>query len=117
MREFLREAFRHNAWATRELLAFCRGLTPQQLGASTRGAYGDIVATLNHLVVADARYLPRTAVTRPAWSDEHEDEYPSASRSWMHEPARRRGCGSSTGPRSTTRTRCSSSTRAPTRRL
>jgi len=76
MREFLREAFRHNAWATRELLAFCGRLTPQQLRASSRGAYGDILATFNHLIVADAGYLPRTAVTRPAWSDEHEDEHP-----------------------------------------
>jgi len=31
MNEILLEAFRHNAWATKQLLAACRGLTEEQL--------------------------------------------------------------------------------------
>jgi hypothetical protein len=31
------EAFRHNSWATKELLAFCRALPSEKLGASATG--------------------------------------------------------------------------------
>jgi len=73
MEELLLEAFRHNAWANKTLIAYCRNLTPDQLQATTGGTYGGILATLNHLVASDAGYLPRIKVKRPDWAgdDEH----------------------------------------------
>jgi hypothetical protein len=53
----LLEAFRHNSWATRQLLAVCRDLSEEQLAASATGAYGSIRSTFNHLVLSDGRYL------------------------------------------------------------
>ena len=72
MDELLLEAFRHNAWATKQLLSFCGSLTPKQLSATTTGTYGSIISTFNHLIYADAGYLPRIKVTRPAWSEGDE---------------------------------------------
>jgi uncharacterized damage-inducible protein DinB len=66
--ELLAEAFRHNAWATKRLIAFCRDLNPQPLASRAEGTYGSVLETLNHLVYADANYLPRVRVERPAWS-------------------------------------------------
>jgi uncharacterized damage-inducible protein DinB len=63
----LLEAFRHNAWATRELLAFCRDLDTELLLSSGVGSYGGILETFNHIVMADARYLRRLAGTGPSW--------------------------------------------------
>jgi uncharacterized damage-inducible protein DinB len=68
MNDLLRDAFRHNAWASRELLAFCRRLTPEQLRATTPGTYGSIVDTLNHHINWDPAYLPRDRVERPEWA-------------------------------------------------
>jgi len=72
MNELLREAFRHNAWAGRELLAFCRSLTPEQLRATTQGTYGSIIDTLNHHINWDPAYLPRDRVERPEWAGDDE---------------------------------------------
>lgn len=47
MSEFLLEAFRHHAWATRQLLVSCRGLSEEQLRAPGSGTYGSILETLN----------------------------------------------------------------------
>ena len=74
MDELLLEAFRHNGWATRRLLAFCRDLTRDQLRATPPGTYGTILETLNHIIYSDAGYLPRTKVTRPAWVSGDEEE-------------------------------------------
>jgi uncharacterized damage-inducible protein DinB len=73
MDELLLEAFRHNAWATKQLLAFCRSLTTEQLAATAPGTYGSILATFNHMISADAGYLPRPKITRPTWSDDEHD--------------------------------------------
>ncbi len=62
------EAFRHNAWATRQLLTFCRAQTPEQMAATPPGTYGTILGTFNHLIYADAGYLPKPKVDRPAWT-------------------------------------------------
>jgi len=70
--EALLEAFRHNAWATKQLLAFCRGLSEEQLTSSGTGTFGGILATFNHLVLSDARYLLRLAGSAPAWVDRDE---------------------------------------------
>jgi uncharacterized damage-inducible protein DinB len=69
----LLEASRHNSWATRQLLAFCRDLSEEQLAASATGTYGSIRASFNHLVLSDGRYLRRLAGGAPAWVD-HPDE-------------------------------------------
>ena len=73
MDDLLREAFRHNAWANKQLIAFCRGLVPDQLAATAPGTYGSILETLNHIVASDAGYLPRTKVDRPDWAGNDHD--------------------------------------------
>jgi uncharacterized damage-inducible protein DinB len=57
----LLEAFRHNAWATKQLLEFCRDLSVEQLTAPGIGTYAGILETFNHIVLSDARYLRRLA--------------------------------------------------------
>ena len=47
------EPFRHNAWATLRLLAFCRELDPALLEASAPGSYGSIGQTLAYMVGAE----------------------------------------------------------------
>jgi uncharacterized damage-inducible protein DinB len=63
----LLEAFRHNGWATKQLLASCRGLSEEQLTTPATGSYGGILATFNHLVLADGGYARRLAGRGPAW--------------------------------------------------
>ena len=48
--------FRHNRWATRQLIDHCAQLTDAQLDATMDGVYGSIRATLAHLVSAEERY-------------------------------------------------------------
>jgi hypothetical protein len=86
----LLEAFRHNSWATRQLLAFCRDLSEEQLAASATGTYGSIPATFNHLVFSDGRYLLRLAGgAPPGWI------VPTTPTSMSSRPGRRRrgSCG------------------------
>ena len=63
----LRDPFRHNSWATRTLLDACAGLSDDQLAATAPGAYGSVLATLQHLVGAEARYRFRLTGEEPAW--------------------------------------------------
>jgi uncharacterized damage-inducible protein DinB len=65
----LLEAFRHNTWATKQLLEFCRGVSSEQVTAPGIGTYGGILETFNHIVLADARYLRRLAGSAPEWVD------------------------------------------------
>ncbi len=65
----LREAFRHHAWATQQLLAFCRDLEPDQLAAATTGTYGDILETFDHLIRSDGNYLRRLSGNPPSFAD------------------------------------------------
>jgi uncharacterized damage-inducible protein DinB len=65
----LLEAFRHNAWATKQLLEFCRDLSTEQLSAPGLGTYGGIRETFNHIILSDARYLRRLAGSGPSWVD------------------------------------------------
>lgn len=67
MNDGLLDAFRHNAWATRQLLARCRALTPDQLETTVAGVYGDPVATLWHIVSAEAGYYSRLTNQRLDW--------------------------------------------------
>ena len=76
MNDGLLDAFRHNAWATRQLLAFCRGLAPAQLEATAAGVYGSPIATFWHIIAAEAGYCYRLSGQRPDW-DWRTDEPPS----------------------------------------
>lgn len=71
----LKEAFRHNSWATRELLSFCRQLRPEQLSEPRRaplaGIEGSILETLHHIVCSEGRYMGALTGHYPAWADEH----------------------------------------------
>ena len=62
----LLEAFRHNSWATGQLLAFCRDLSEEQLAASGTGTYGSIRATFNHLVLEEAGQRWERLLSGPA---------------------------------------------------
>lgn len=74
MHEMLIEAFRHHAWANSQLLAACRGLTPEQLSTPGTAAGTDrgILAIFNHIVQSDRGYAARRG-DRPEWVDNEED--------------------------------------------
>jgi uncharacterized damage-inducible protein DinB len=67
MTEGLLDPLRHNDWATGQLLEFCRDLTSEQLQATSPGNYGTILATLQHLIGAESRYLFRLAGAEAGW--------------------------------------------------
>jgi uncharacterized damage-inducible protein DinB len=67
MDEFLREAFRHAAWGTRTLIAACRPLCSEHRARRVCGI-GGVVATLNHVVLADAGYAAILGGANPAWA-------------------------------------------------
>jgi uncharacterized damage-inducible protein DinB len=67
MNEVLREAFRHGEWATRTLIEACRSLSVDQLRRPARG-FGSLLATLQHVVLADAGYAAILTGVRPAWA-------------------------------------------------
>ena len=73
MASALTDPLRHNAWATRELLAFCRSLTPDQLQATSEGNYGTILATFQHMIGADGRYVSRLVGEPFPWPVRPED--------------------------------------------
>ena len=62
----LHDLARHNAWATGQVLAFCRGLDGSTLGATVPGTYGTIIETLRHMINAEASYLFRLTGAWPA---------------------------------------------------
>jgi uncharacterized damage-inducible protein DinB len=70
----LKEAFRHHAWATRKLLAFCAQLRPEQLSqprlTPLAEDHGSILETLDHIVCTDGRYLAALTGHSPAWAHE-----------------------------------------------
>jgi uncharacterized damage-inducible protein DinB len=53
----LSEAFQHHTWATERLIRHLRVLPDAALTASAPGVYGEVLATLSHLLDADGRYL------------------------------------------------------------
>jgi uncharacterized damage-inducible protein DinB len=72
MNEVLLDAFRHNSWATKQLLAACRGLSEEQLTSTAIGSYGSILETFNHIILSDASYLGRLLGSVPAWVTERK---------------------------------------------
>ena len=61
----LGEAFQHHTWATEALIRHLRGLPQEALTASASGVYGEVLATLSHLLEADGRYLRYLEGTPP----------------------------------------------------
>ncbi len=61
----LSEAFQHHTWATEKLIRHLRGLPEAALRASAAGVYGEVLATLSHLLEADGRYLRYLEGTPP----------------------------------------------------
>jgi uncharacterized damage-inducible protein DinB len=55
----LAEFFRHNVWANLRVIDTCGEAGAEALAATISGTYGDIHATLVHLVAAEERYLAR----------------------------------------------------------
>ena len=53
----LSEAFQHHTWATETLIQHLRRLPEAALTATAPGVYGEVLATLSHLLAADGRYL------------------------------------------------------------
>jgi uncharacterized damage-inducible protein DinB len=74
MDDILREAFGHNAWATKELLGAVRGLTQEQVTSPGTAAGTDrsILDVFNHIVQSDRGYASRRG-DRPEWVDSEED--------------------------------------------
>ncbi len=62
----LHDLARHNAWATKELLEYCRGLGEPTLEATAPSTYGTILETLRHIINSEASYLYRLT---GAWSE------------------------------------------------
>jgi uncharacterized damage-inducible protein DinB len=67
MGEAMLDAFRHNAWATRVLIGFCKGLDEQQLAAASPGVYGGVRETLQHLITGESYYSWMFTGVLPAW--------------------------------------------------
>ena len=70
----LKEAFRHHAWATRELLTFCAQVLPEQLSlprpAPLAGDHGSILETFDHIVCSDGGYIGALTGHRVSWASE-----------------------------------------------
>ena len=56
MNDTLHDLFRHNAWANRIVLEYCRGLSDDQLAATDSSFYGNILATMRHVLGGEAFY-------------------------------------------------------------
>ena len=63
----LHDLARHNAWATEQVLTFCKGLDPSQLNATSPGTYGTIIELLRHIIDSEASYLFRVSGIWPAF--------------------------------------------------
>jgi uncharacterized damage-inducible protein DinB len=67
MNEILIEAFRQKDWATQALIAACADRSVDELTRPAPG-FGSILATLNHLVMADAGYVASLGAGRAVWA-------------------------------------------------
>jgi uncharacterized damage-inducible protein DinB len=72
----LDDLVRHNIWATKELLAFCRGLDEETLNATVPGTYGTVIGTLWHEIASEASYLYRLTGAWPEFPWELEKSVP-----------------------------------------
>lgn len=69
MNEILIEAFRHKLWAMKTLINACKDLPLEKL-TNAGPRYGSIIATLNHIVMTDARYAASLGCGRAEWAEE-----------------------------------------------
>lgn len=76
MNDGLIDLFRHDAWATHEVLGVCQGLSETELDAMAPGTYGSVIATLRHMVASEAGYCRRLTGGEPVWYG-HAQESPS----------------------------------------
>jgi uncharacterized damage-inducible protein DinB len=76
MNDGLIDAFRHNAWASRKLLAICQELNEDQLQSTVSGTFGSINATLWHYISSEAGYYARLSGDEPDW-DRRAEQAPS----------------------------------------
>jgi uncharacterized damage-inducible protein DinB len=76
MNDGLIDGFRHSAWATRGLIDFCRQLSDEQLNAGAVGSFGSILATLKHMLGAEASYQFVFSGKFPAWNWRDEEAQP-----------------------------------------
>jgi uncharacterized damage-inducible protein DinB len=67
------DAFRHNTWATRVLIEFCRGLDEMQLDAGSPGAFGSILETWRQLVTSEGYYTSLFLGSLPKWDTSDYD--------------------------------------------
>ena len=67
MNEILIEAFRQKDWAMKALIAACEDRSVDELTRPAPG-FGSILATLNHLVLADAGYVASLGGGRAVWA-------------------------------------------------
>ena len=67
MNEILIEAFQQKDWAMKALIAACEGCSVDELTRPAAG-FGSILATLNHLVSADAGYVASLGGGRAVWA-------------------------------------------------
>ena len=73
MASLLLDPFRHNSWATAELLGYCRGLDEATLRATVPGTYGSILDTLTHMLNSEGSYLFRLAGGWPGYPWPRDD--------------------------------------------
>lgn len=72
MNDIVRYMFRHNTWATLELIEFCRQLSDEELATSGTGSYGTLLETLNHIVAPETNYLQRLSGVQYDWLESDE---------------------------------------------
>ena len=63
----LDDLFNHNAWATAQVIDYCRGLDESTLNATEPGVYGTIIETLRHTIDCEAGYLFRVSGAWPEY--------------------------------------------------
>jgi uncharacterized damage-inducible protein DinB len=89
--EPLNEAFQHHTWATEKLIRHLRSLPPAALTATAPGVYGEVAATLSHMLAADGRYLtylegakaaPRSGTDQTRTLDELADQVRDQAVRW-----------------------------------
>ncbi len=74
MNDGLIDGFRHNTWATNQVLQACAQLTEDQLSTTVTGTYGSVIATLRHMVSSEGGYCRRLTGDEPDWYPSRDNE-------------------------------------------
>jgi uncharacterized damage-inducible protein DinB len=67
MNDSLQDFFRHNAWANRMVLEYCRSLTAEQLVRTEPAVFGNVLSTMQHLLGAEWFYSGLLLGHAPTW--------------------------------------------------